>query len=100
MFVIVMAEEKGLLGSQYFAANPIVPIENIVANVNFDMPLILYPFDDVIAFKAQHSSLKTVQLMHCKHSDWRFWMTQCRSKLYSCAVIITDSFNRESRRLC
>ena len=59
MFVIVMAEEKGLLGSQYFAANPIVPIENIVANVNFDMPLILYPFNDVIAFGAQHSSLKS-----------------------------------------
>ena len=59
MFVIVTAEEKGLLGSQYFAENPTVPIENIVANVNLDMPLILYPFNDVIAFGAQHSSLKS-----------------------------------------
>jgi hypothetical protein len=58
MFVIVTAEEKGLLGSQYFAKNPTVPIEKIVANVNLDMPLILYPFNDVIAFGAQHSSLK------------------------------------------
>lgn len=59
MFVIVTAEEKGLLGSQYFAENPTVPIESIVANVNLDMPLILYPFNDVIAFGAEHSSLKS-----------------------------------------
>lgn len=58
MFAIVTAEEKGLLGSQFFAENPTVPIQNIVANVNLDMPLILYPFSDVIAFGAQHSTLE------------------------------------------
>jgi len=58
MFVIVTAEEKGLLGSQYFAENPTVPIQNIVANINLDMPLILYPFSNVIAFGAQHSTLQ------------------------------------------
>jgi Zn-dependent M28 family amino/carboxypeptidase len=59
MFVSVTAEEKRLLWSQYFAENPTVSIENIVANVNLDMPLILYPFNDVIAFGAQHLSLKS-----------------------------------------
>ncbi|MEQ8314816.1 MAG: M28 family metallopeptidase [Gammaproteobacteria bacterium] len=58
MFVIVTAEEKGLLGAQYFAENPTVPIQNIVANINLDMPLILYPFNNVIAFGAQHSTLR------------------------------------------
>ena len=30
-------EELGLLGSKYFVANPLVPLANVVANVNFDI---------------------------------------------------------------
>jgi hypothetical protein len=58
LFVIVTAEEKGLLGAEYFSNNPTVPMRNVVANVNLDMPMLLYPFTNVIAFGAQHSSLK------------------------------------------
>ena len=43
MFVAVAAEEKGLLGSRYFAAHPTVPFAKIVANINLDMFLPLYP---------------------------------------------------------
>ncbi|NOR20058.1 MAG: M28 family peptidase [Xanthomonadales bacterium] len=57
LFVAVTAEEKGLVGSEYFAMHPSVPIESIVSVVNLDMPLLLYDFGDVIAFGAQHSSL-------------------------------------------
>jgi hypothetical protein len=57
LFVALTAEEKGLLGSEYFAEYPTVPQEAIVANINIDMPLFLYPIADVIAFGAQHSSL-------------------------------------------
>lgn len=57
LFAAVTAEEKGLLGADYFAHNPTVPIENIVANVNLDMPVLLYPFADVVAFGAEHSTL-------------------------------------------
>tara|TARA_R110001592_G_scaffold63072_4_gene193042 strand:- start:9798 stop:11468 length:1671 start_codon:yes stop_codon:yes gene_type:complete len=57
LFVVVTAEEKGLLGSSYFATNPTVPTSKMVANVNLDMPLILYPFADIIAFGSTHSSL-------------------------------------------
>ena len=53
----VTAEEKGLLGADYYAHFPTVPIESIVANVNLDMPLLLYPFTDVVAFGAERSSL-------------------------------------------
>jgi hypothetical protein len=49
LFVIVTGEEKGLLGSHYFAANPIVPKGSIVADLNFDMPLPLWPLKSVIA---------------------------------------------------
>ncbi|AOE49226.1 M28 family metallopeptidase [Kangiella sediminilitoris] len=35
-FVAVTAEEQGLLGSKYFAANPIVPLNKIVGAFNID----------------------------------------------------------------
>ncbi|EKE83853.1 M28 family metallopeptidase [Idiomarina xiamenensis] len=57
MFLAVTAEEKGLLGADYFANNPTVPLHSIVANVNLDMPVLLYDFADVIAFGANHSSM-------------------------------------------
>ena len=43
LFAIFTAEEKGLLGSHYFTANPTVPKSDIVADLNFDMPLPLWP---------------------------------------------------------
>jgi Zn-dependent M28 family amino/carboxypeptidase len=43
LFVVVTAEEKGLLGSKYFAAHPTVPAKSIVADVNIDMFLPIVP---------------------------------------------------------
>ncbi len=60
LFVFVTGEEKGLIGSDYFAQHPTVPAERLVANVNVDMPLFLYPLADVIAFGAENSSLQAV----------------------------------------
>ena len=57
VFVALAAEEKGLLGSEYFATNPTVPHDAMVANVNLDMPVIVYEFSDVIAFGAERSQL-------------------------------------------
>lgn len=57
LFIAVTAEEKGLVGSEYFAMNPTVPIDSIVGEINLDMPLLLYDFGDVIAYGAEHSSL-------------------------------------------
>jgi len=37
-----------------------VPTDSLIANVNLDMPLLLYPLADVIAFGAEHSSLEGV----------------------------------------
>lgn len=36
MFLSVTAEEQGLLGSLYYAANPLVPLEDTVAGLNMD----------------------------------------------------------------
>ena len=35
--MLVTGEEKGLLGSNYYAEHPIFPLENTVANINIDM---------------------------------------------------------------
>ena len=36
LFVFVTGEESGLLGSKFFAENPTVPVERLVANLNVD----------------------------------------------------------------
>ncbi|WP_295802291.1 M20/M25/M40 family metallo-hydrolase [uncultured Microbulbifer sp.] len=58
IFLAVTAEEKGLIGSDYYAHNPTVDKRSIVANINIDMPVLTYEFEDVVAFGASHSSLK------------------------------------------
>ena len=60
LFVLVTAEEKGLLGAEYFAAFPTVPAESLVANVNMDMPVMMTELTDVIPFGVHHSSLQRV----------------------------------------
>jgi Zn-dependent M28 family amino/carboxypeptidase len=35
--LLVTGEEKGLLGSEYYAANPIFPLDKTIADVNIDM---------------------------------------------------------------
>jgi hypothetical protein len=44
LFVAFTGEERGLLGSRVFADDPGVPKGSIVADVNMDMPLPLWPF--------------------------------------------------------
>ena len=43
LFLVVTAEEKGLLGSKYFAAHPTVPPKLMIADVNIDMFLPIVP---------------------------------------------------------
>lgn len=54
------AEEKGLLGAEYFAASPPVPAERIVAAVNMDMPILTYDFGEAVGFGAEHTTLGAV----------------------------------------
>lgn len=57
LFVALTAEEKGLVGADFFANTPTVPKSGMVANVNLDMPLITYTFQDMIAFGSDRTSL-------------------------------------------
>ncbi len=57
LFAALTGEESGLLGSDYLARHPLPVAGTMVADVNFDMPVLLYRFTDVVAFGAQHSSM-------------------------------------------
>lgn len=57
LFLVVTAEEKGLLGSHYFAGHPTVPRGSIVADLNFDMSLPLWPLKQVFAPGEDESTL-------------------------------------------
>ena len=57
LFVALTGEERGLLGSRYFARRPSVPQRSIVANLNYDMALPLFPLASVTALGAEESSL-------------------------------------------
>ncbi|RYY28246.1 MAG: M20/M25/M40 family metallo-hydrolase [Sphingomonadales bacterium] len=57
LFVALTAEEDGLLGSDYLARYPVTGTGKVVADVNLDMPILLYDFQDVVAFGAEHSTL-------------------------------------------
>ena len=57
LFVAVTAEEHGLLGSRYFAGDPTVPKSSIVANINMDMFLPLFPMKSVMVLGLDESDL-------------------------------------------
>ena len=58
LFLAVTAEEKGLLGAQYFAKNPSIEKSRLVGNINLDMPVLTYDFTDIIVFGGNRSTLK------------------------------------------
>ena len=57
LFVVVTGEEKGLLGSRYFAAHPTVKAGSIVADLNVDMFLPLFPLHSVTVYGLNESDL-------------------------------------------
>ena len=57
IFAAVTAEEKGLLGSRYYANKPTVPKANVVADLNTDMFLPLFPLKTVIVQGLEESDL-------------------------------------------
>jgi hypothetical protein len=58
LFLAVTGEEKGLQGSRYFASAPTVDPKAIVADINTDMFLPLYPLKSLIVFGLDETVLK------------------------------------------
>jgi len=57
VFLAVTAEEKGLLGSRFYANRPTVPAKSIVADLNTDMFLPLFPLHSLIVQGLEESDL-------------------------------------------
>jgi Zn-dependent M28 family amino/carboxypeptidase len=57
LFAFVTGEEKGLLGSKYFAAYPTVDPKSMVANINTDMFLPIVPLKILTVYGLQESNL-------------------------------------------
>ena len=57
LFAVVAGEEKGLLGSKYFARHPTVKAEQIVADINVDMFLPLFPLRILTVYGLDESDL-------------------------------------------
>lgn len=57
--LIVTAEEQGLLGSKYYAENPIIPLDKTVANINMDAMNVLGRTKDVEVIGMGKSELES-----------------------------------------
>ncbi|MGH7510736.1 MAG: M28 family peptidase [Gemmatimonadales bacterium] len=69
IFLTVSGEEKGLWGSNYFASNPPVPVEQIVVNINMDMIGRNWP-DTIVAIGKEHSDLgATLDRINAAHPE-------------------------------
>jgi len=80
IFIALAAEEKGLLGSQYYVENPLVPLENTVVNMNIDM---IGRIDDI----------------HLKTGDPNYIHAIGLDKLSSELQSITEKVNAEHTKL-
>ncbi|QCR23848.1 M28 family metallopeptidase [Pontibacter sp. SGAir0037] len=58
LFLAVTAEEKGLLGSKYYASNPLYPLSKTLANINMDVLNYYGPTEDVIVIGYGNSTLE------------------------------------------
>lgn len=56
LFLAVTAEEKGLLGSKYYAQHPMVPLGKTALNLNFDMILPLGVPESVVVTGAERTT--------------------------------------------
>jgi hypothetical protein len=58
VFIAVTGEEAGLLGSDYFVNNPASPDTSIVANVNVDLPMLIFPMNTITTWGAERTSFE------------------------------------------
>jgi Zn-dependent M28 family amino/carboxypeptidase len=60
MFLLPTAEEQGLLGAEWYASHPLVPLAKTAADINLDSMNILGPTNDFVPLGAERSSLEGI----------------------------------------
>ncbi|MBU8893390.1 MAG: M28 family peptidase [Bacteroidales bacterium] len=69
MFFSPTAEEQGLKGSEYYAKNPLFPLNKTVANINNDLMLPYGPYKDVMITGYGQSELEDYIVKFAKEYD-------------------------------
>lgn len=58
VFLLVGAEERGLLGSAWYAENPLLPLEQAVASINMDVLNVYGPMRDFVVVGWENSNIQ------------------------------------------
>jgi Zn-dependent M28 family amino/carboxypeptidase len=69
VLMAVTAEEQGLLGSAYYATNPVYPLEKTVAAINMDALNILGPMHDISIVGYGNSEIDDYLIEAAAHQD-------------------------------
>nr|WP_298723473.1 M28 family metallopeptidase [uncultured Steroidobacter sp.] len=69
LFFATTAEEKGLLGSDYFVEHPSVPLRQIVGAISVDGLMAFHDFAGIVALGAEHSTLGRMSLEAARAID-------------------------------
>lgn len=71
VFVLVTAEERGLLGSAWYAANPVFPLEKTAAAINMDVMNVYGPMKDMVIVGLGNTDLEEI-LVHYTEQQGRY----------------------------
>lgn len=82
MFVAVTGEEEGLMGSDYFVHYPTVPASALVANVNIDMPMVIFPLNTFTGYGAEHSSLEALAIVEARKEGFEYMADPYPEEVY------------------
>lgn len=66
LFVATTGEEMGLIGADYLAAHPVVPLDRIAAAVSVDGLMAFHDFIGIVALGAEHSRLGEISAAAAK----------------------------------
>lgn len=69
LFLMVTAEEQGLLGSEYYVKHPLFPIENTVCNLNMDGVNPVGEMNDLTIVGIGHSDMDEIAEAAAKSQD-------------------------------
>ena len=100
LFAAWTAEERGLLGSEYYAANPLYPPETMVANLTLDMLQTAGPARDVVLIGEGQNELEDMLAPPRRHRAAPSPRTRSRSAASSTAPTISRSPSAACRCCC
>ncbi len=69
LFLFVTAEERGLLGSKYYAEHPLYPLADTIANINKDSANILAPTKDIEIIGSGSTTIEDVAAAIAAEND-------------------------------